>query len=88
MRISKRVRPGPEFMFDSDMRDRLLFEDESYSMVRIMTDGTVHQHRDIAGPLSLAALLPILDVLAPCLYLFFVQYMPLTLMHLLIFVAL
>lgn len=33
-RISKRVRPPLEFMFSSDIRDKLLFEDENYSMAR------------------------------------------------------
>jgi hypothetical protein len=33
-RISKRVRPPLEFMFDSGIRDKLLFEDDEYSMAR------------------------------------------------------
>jgi hypothetical protein len=33
-RISKRVRPPLEFMFDSEVRDKLLFEDDGYSMAR------------------------------------------------------
>ncbi|KAK3711839.1 hypothetical protein LTR37_009357 [Vermiconidia calcicola] len=33
-RISRRVRPPLEFMFDSTIRDRLLFEDNEYSMSR------------------------------------------------------
>lgn len=32
--ISERVRPPLEFMFDSTIRDRLLFEDNGYTMVR------------------------------------------------------
>jgi hypothetical protein len=32
--ISKRVRPPLEFMFNSAIRDRLLFEDADYSMAR------------------------------------------------------
>ena len=33
-RISKRVRPPLEFMFSTDIRDKLLFEDDEYSMSR------------------------------------------------------
>ncbi|KAK5163341.1 uncharacterized protein LTR77_010714 [Saxophila tyrrhenica] len=33
-RISKRVRPPLEFMFDSVIRDKLLFEDDEYTMAR------------------------------------------------------
>lgn len=32
--ISERVTPPLEFMFDSEIRDNLLFEDDSYTMVR------------------------------------------------------
>lgn len=33
-RISERVTPPLDFMFDSEIRDRLLFEDDGYTMVR------------------------------------------------------
>lgn len=33
-RISKRVRPPLEFMFSSAIRDKLLFEDDEYSMAK------------------------------------------------------
>ena len=33
-KISRQVRPPLEFMFDSDLRDKLLFEDNEYSMAK------------------------------------------------------